>query len=263
MRHSRRHSLGELARRRARSAGFVEWVERIVVIAAVLSIPLTLIQLRDVQHPLIAVADWMIWSVFVGELLVLWVAPPDAGGLRGRNAHDIRNLADWRAWVAVGVITTTFPGLPVLFRFARLTRLIRFARVGRLAVVGARGIGSTLFRRGMLYVGSITMGLVLAGGLLMFVLEPRSVGGDMWSGIWWAAVTAVGVGVGFGDTPAPRTVEGRLIALALMLAGVGFVTTLAASIAAYFVGERRDAQMEALRHELEELRTQLASRNSG
>jgi voltage-gated potassium channel len=62
--------------------------------------------------------------------------------------------------------------------------------------------------------------------------------------------------VGYGDI-APTTGPGRIIAVALMIAGIGLFGTLAASITAYFVGREQDRELlrrvERIERLLEEL----------
>ena len=69
-------------------------------------------------------------------------------------------------------------------------------------------------------------------GAIMSLVEPQTVKGNMWDGMWWAIVTATTVG--YGDI-SPASAAGRLVAVALMLFGIGLTATLAASVAAYFV----------------------------
>ena len=69
-------------------------------------------------------------------------------------------------------------------------------------------------------------------GAIMSLVEPQTVKGNLWDGMWWAVVTATTVG--YGDI-APTSLQGRLVAVALMLFGIGLTATLAASVAAYFV----------------------------
>jgi voltage-gated potassium channel len=55
---------------------------------------------------------------------------------------------------------------------------------------------------------------------------------SFWDGVWRAAVTVTTVG--YGDIY-PTSVGGRIIAIVVMLVGVGFLAVLTATIASYFV----------------------------
>jgi voltage-gated potassium channel len=55
---------------------------------------------------------------------------------------------------------------------------------------------------------------------------------SVWDGVWWAIVTVTTVG--YGDLY-PSDVEGRLIAIAVMLAGIGFLSVLTATMASLFI----------------------------
>lgn len=121
----------------------------------------------------------------------------------------------------------------------------------RLVGVGAAGLSAlraTLGRHGLVYMAATTAFLVLIGGAGLALVEPSRVPGGLVEGVWWALITASTVG--YGDI-VPATPLGRFIAVILIIAGMGLMSTLAASIAAYFV-----AQDE--RRALSELTDQLA-----
>ena len=63
--------------------------------------------------------------------------------------------------------------------------------------------------------------------------------------------------VGYGDI-APKTLEGRLVAVTLMVAGIGLVSTLAATIAAYFVEQDEQRTIDDLLERLDRIETQLS-----
>lgn len=206
--------------------------------AALATIPLTVVQLQGAEGPAILAADWGIWSVFVVDYAIA------LGTARDRRA------AARREWLTLLVIVLSFPALPALLaltRLARLVRVVRVLRALRLTAVLARGFRAlrlALGHRGLLYVAATSAFLVVAGGGLVALVEPETVGRTMWEGIWWALVTVTTVG--YGDA-VPLTPLGRIVAGLLMIVGIGLVATLAASVAAYFVG-KQEAVEDAVEH---------------
>lgn len=216
-------------------------LEGTVVGAAIATIPLTILQIQGRSGTTITAVDWLIWMVFFVEYLALLAMSTDRLTFARRN------------WLAATVIIVSFPVLPHLLAFARLARLARLTRLIRLAklvLVVGRGLSAirhVLARRGLVLVAALTSFLIISAGALMSILEPATVKGGAGSGVWWAIVTATTVG--YGDI-SPSSTAGRIVAGIVMLVGIGLVSTIAASIAAYFVGQDES-------HELAELRDQL------
>lgn len=222
-------------------------LEIVVIAAALATIPLTVAQERGAGGWAVVAGDWAVWSVFTIEYLVMSSIGRDRWEYTRRN------------WLNVAVIVLSFPALPALFaltRLVRLVRVVRLLRVVRLAVVGARGLralGSVFGRKGLAYMVVITIAVVLFGGGILAVLEPDAVDG-IGSGIWWAAVTAATVG--YGDI-APTTVGGRLVAVVIMIAGIGLFAALAAAVAAHFVGQSEERELEAMKAQLDRIEATL------
>ena len=166
----------------------------------------------------------------------------------------------------LAVIVVSYPHLPIAFGLVRLARFARFLRVLRLVGVTARAIEAlrTIFwRRGMVCVATISGFIILAGGAGLTLLEPQTVRGGFAEGVWWAVVPASTVG--YGDI-APSTMWGRIIAVLLRLSGVGLMSTLAASITAYFVGQEESAALTELKERttrIESLLNDLSDRLTG
>jgi len=193
--------------------------------------------------------DWAVWSIFVLEFLFVVSARPRAPLLRPSTIFDF------------AVVAISFPLLPNLLALVRVARLVRLLRLARLAGVTARGLGALkeiLGRRGLLYTVAITTLLILVGGGSLSILEPQTVKGGFGDGIWWAVVTASTVG--YGDI-APSTVLGRVIAVLLMLVGIGLMSTLAASITSYFVQQSANTETKDLADRLERIETILVRLN--
>lgn len=97
-------------------------------------------------------------------------------------------------------------------------------------------IGRTLLSAGYLKVlAGLCLSLVAAGTLIWWVEKRRNPSNfepgleGVGAGIWWAAVTATGVG--YGDR-VPVTAAGRVVAVLWMLTGVLFVSAFTGSVAA-------------------------------
>jgi voltage-gated potassium channel len=182
----------------------------------------------------VQLADWVVWAVFLLEYIIMVAID------RPHIQYVKRNPLN------LAVIALSYPQLPVLFGLFRLARLTRFLRLLRLVGVTVRAVDALrtiLWRRGVVCVAAISMFIILGGGTALTLLEPQTVRGGFADGIWWAIVTASTVG--YGDI-APSTILGRLIAVLLMLSGVGLISTLAASITAYFLGQEESAMLTEL-----------------
>lgn len=229
-----------------------------VILAALASVPLTIVEVNGQEGISFQIADWVIWAVFAVEyLLALTLA-------------DNRRRYVAKAWLSLLVVVVSFPLLPSVFAFARLARLVRLLRLVRLITFGARlvpALRATIGRQSLVYVLALFLLLILMAGAIMSMVEPNTVKGNLWDGMWWAVVTATTVG--YGDI-APTSAPGRFVAVALMLFGIGLTATLAASVAAYFVRADQGgtdlnevaARLERLEGLLVELKAHVETRRS-
>jgi len=113
---------------------------------------------------------------------------------------------------------------------ADATRLER-----RLDIAVAR---ATTPRGAAIVIAAVSTVMTVGAGLLMTVVDHEnypSVG----SGLWWAAQTVTTVG--YGDN-VPTNFAGRLIAVLVMLLGIGFLTVITAAITSTFVARSRREQ---------------------
>lgn len=218
-------------------------LETAVVIGALATIPLTVLQEQGMTSPVLTTIDWLVWGVFVTDFAYLLRVEK-----RLLKMSNLGNLA---------VVVLSFPLLPDFLELVRIARLARFLRLLRLTGVAARGVASLktiLYRRGLVYLAAVTGLLILVGGGGLSILEPQTVKGGYGDGVWWAIVTASTVG--YGDI-SPSTVPGRLIAVVLMLLGIGLMSTLAASITAHFVQQDENAELREVCGRLERIETLL------
>lgn len=107
-------------------------------------------------------------------------SPPRAPG-SGVGERALEPEAD--PALEISVIVAALLGL---LRLARLARMIRALRLLTVATRALRALRLVFGRRGLVYVGGTAAVLVLAGGALIAVLEPETVQGGFWAGVWWA-----------------------------------------------------------------------------
>lgn len=216
-----------------------------MLLAALATIPLTFLEGGQLDAHTAAIADWSIWAIFVVE----YVAKVAFGG--EALAYVKRNRID------LAVIIISFPALPTLMGLARVARLARFFRLLRVVSVTARAVDAlreVFVRRGVLFAALFAVIVIVGGGGCLALLEPNTVKGGFGDGVWWAIVTASTVG--YGDI-APSTLVGRIIAIILMMTGVGLVSTLAASITSYFLESDSQNTQDELKQRLDRIEAML------
>jgi voltage-gated potassium channel len=221
-----------------------------VVVGALATIPLTVLQEQGIRSRTLDAIDWAVWGIFAVEFLLSACSAPR---IQLRRFSTVAKFA---------VVVLSFPQLPGILALVRLGRLGRLVRLMRLSGVTARGLGAikeVLGRRGLIYVAAVTTLLILVGGGCLSILEPQTVKGGYGDGIWWAIVTASTVG--YGDI-SPVTLWGRIIAVLLMLVGIGLVSTLAASITSYFVQQTANSEFKELSSRLDRIRNRTGATNS-
>lgn len=199
-------------------------IEKAVLLAALATIPLVMLQARGVTGAWLTALDWTVWAVFAGAL-----------------GHGIRTSPDWKRYlqrhpIDVAVVVLSLPLLPSVLALSRLVQLAKLLRLGLVVSRAVPALRATLGRREVLYVAALAVLLVFTAAGALAVLEPEAVGGSFGASLWWAVVTITTVG--YGDI-APTGTAARMVAAVLMIAGLGLLSTLSASIAAFFVGQQQ------------------------
>lgn len=96
--------------------------------------------------------------------------------------------------------------------------------------------------------------LVFIAGAVEATVDPRDFTSS-WDGMWWAMVTVTTVG--YGDL-VPRSVAGRVVAMMLMLVGIGFISVLTATVASLFVKSDRQDEHTTVTEALARIEADLA-----
>lgn len=118
----------------------------------------------------------------------------------------------------------------------------------------ARLLAVSFSPRGLRIVVPLALLGIMSAGALFALIEERSIA----DGLWWAFVTVTTVG--YGDV-VPATGAGKMLAVALMVGGIGFLLVLAGALVEHFVAvevEEHEVlrRLEALSAQVDELARQ-------
>lgn len=206
-------------------------------------------------------------DVLVTTLFILWVVV--------FVEYIVRLFAvdDRKGYVSARLVEPAVVVVPA-FQYLRLFGLDRVTVVVLEVVLRIRAI---LVHRGLLRVLIAATGLLFLGAWLEVLFETNAKGSNIHTygdSLWWAIVTVTTVG--YGDRY-PVTLGGRLVAVVLMLVGIGLLGVLTASVASFFVAEHADdnkaelkeshaqlgTQVDALAAQVAQLQVQLAGSGGG
>jgi voltage-gated potassium channel len=170
--------------------------------------------------------NWIVWLVFAIALIATTV----------RADHRVAWLRERPLDVAIVVLTPPFAPAALLgFRLARLLRLLRLLRLARTGRMARK----TFSLEGVKWAAGLAALVALAGAAAFSNAE----GGQHLStedGLWWAVTTMTTIGSEYN----PKTGQGRVIEVAVMLVGIGFVAFVTAAIAQRFVAQIEEPKPE-------------------
>lgn len=187
-------------------------MQKPLIVAALLTIPTTVLQFVNVGEPwrtIGDVLDWAIWLAFLAELVVMLAVVQNRG--RYLFGHPLE----------VGIVALTPPFFLAAMQSIRLLRLLRLLRLAPL-----RGSSSALFStEGVRFAAAVALLTVVGGGAAFAAVEHISYG----NGVYWAISTMATVG-----SLVPGTVAGKIIAVPVMLVGIGAATLVIGAVAQRF-----------------------------
>lgn len=167
------------------------------------------------------ILNWAIWIAFATEFVVLLAVAP--------------NRRNWlfKHPLELAIVLLTPPFGPAALQSARAFRLLRLLRLLRVAKLGR----SLFSLDGIKWAALIAFLLIEACGVGLVVVEgskhqPHL---SIVDGLWWAMTTVTTIG--YGDIT-PLTTVGRLIAMCIMIVGLGFVAVLTGAVAQHFISKQ-------------------------
>lgn len=252
-----RHKFFFLLEAEGQDRGIGSWIRLGIVVLILLNVAAVILE----THPPFAESYGKFFSAFevfsiavftVEYVFRLWVAP-------GHAAYQ--DLPLWKArlryavsWMAIVDLLSVLPFylgmlVPIDLRQLRALRLLRLLKLSHF--FPGVGLFVSVLRRELptLMAAALVMStLVVVSATTMFLLEREAqpeAFGTVPHSIWWAVVTLTTVG--YGDI-APITLWGRLLAMLIMLMGVGVVALPAAMLAGRFSDELQIQREKLIRH---------------
>jgi voltage-gated potassium channel len=220
-----------------RSARIAKRLEPWLLLAAILTIPTTIVEESHLGHSWEQIAtalNWAIWLLFVAEVLIMLAVVPSKG-------HWLRHHL-----LEVAIVVLTPPALLTAVQPIRLLRLLRVLRLFRLAPL----VRLALSMEGLKFATALAGLTAIAGGAAFAAVEKYSIG----NGIYWAITTMTTVG--YGDIT-PKTSEGKIVAVCVMLIGIGTATLLIGAVAQQFVASKVVDPLEAIESDEQDLLVQV------
>lgn len=223
-----------------------------VVFLAAYAVPILRPELPRAWHGACEVIDVTIWALFIADFTARFALHVDRMRFVRGHLFDLAVLV-----------------LPML-------RPLRVLRLFTAVLVLTRRTQTWARGRLALYVGATTVLLVFVAALAVLDAERGAPDANITSfgeALWWSCVTITTVG--YGDH-FPVTTDGRLVALGLMMGGIGLIGFVTGSLATWIVErisvQDHDAQdatksdialvlaeLSTLRAEVERLRAQMPS----
>jgi voltage-gated potassium channel len=180
---------------------------------------------------------FVVWAVLLVEYLVRLVVTPDRRGYLRRR------------WVEPAtVVVPVFQGW----------HLIGIEKMGLLLHEAELRVEAILRHHSLFRVLIAALATLILGAWLVLLFERNAKGSNIHNypdALWWGIVTVTTVG--YGDR-FPVTAGGRIVAVILMLVGIGLIGVLTATVASVFIKEHTDANRREFRQGHEDLGQQLS-----
>ncbi len=204
--------------------------ESLMGIFALLAVIISVIDIVKGINTTLYIIDTSILIVFIADYIIRLIIAENKKQFFKDNILDL-------------IAIIPFNSLFKMFRIIKLARLARISKFGRIlklskliAYIMHFSVRIKVFinTNGFKYSLFITIILICLGAVGISQFESMK----FTDALWWAFVTTTTVG--YGDI-SPSTTLGRLIAVILMITGIGLIGSLTSTITSYFFSKEPKA----------------------
>ncbi|WP_407269159.1 potassium channel family protein [Radiobacillus sp. PE A8.2] len=171
------------------------------------------------DHHVILILDKIIWFIFFIDVVVRLFIYKDKWKYVKSNPFDI---------------IAAIP-LDSIFQAARIARLFRIIRLIAIVKNRAPKLLGILRTNGLDKLVGLAIIFIFFSSVIVNYFEPNI--NSIADGVWWSIVTTTTVG--YGDI-SPETPVGRIVAVILMVVGIGLIGMITGSITTFFVKDTKE-----------------------
>lgn len=201
------------------------------------------LELSEYSKYIFSLINALIWFIFVIDYLIRFFKSNQKWSFFKRNLIDL---------ISIIPLNSIFVALRIV-RFAKFIKLIKFLKFFKASIllIKFKNRLDKFFKTNKFnYVVYLTILTILLGAISISLVEKMSFS----DALWWSFVTTTTVG--YGDI-SPSTHIGRLIAVVLMLTGIGFLGMLTGTISSFFIQENKIEKLTYKESIVEDIRNRL------
>lgn len=217
--------------------------ENISILLALITIIINLLDIFnfiDLNFSNLIYIDNFILLYFILEFFIRFYYSLDKKTFLKNNVFDLIAIIPFNSFFKVFRLFK-------LFRFIKLTKftkLIKFFRFFK-TIIFFKKIKKTvikfLFTNNLIYMLGVCSIIILLGAFGIYSFEKNITVNTFIDSIWWSFVTATTVG--YGDV-SPSTLPGRIVAVILMITGIGTIGSVTGTFATFFIKDTHEISLD-------------------
>lgn len=198
-----------------------------LMIAIMLSLELMIVLPKDVLRTFYYIKV-MVWFIFCIDCFVRFLLCKHKAKFAGENIIDLFSIIPMRIYL----VASRMLNLNVLISVQLIIKIVMLIRLVILVLKFKNKIKESIKINRFTYVLILTTLIIVISAVIISLLENMSFG----DALWWCFVTFTTVG--YGDVLLTTTI-GRMVAVILMVVGIGFIGITTSTIAVHIINDRK------------------------